>query len=455
MKELEARYEGLAARRLAALPAPTTFDRPLSAIENELWSVARTMSQEGARGFALLRLAISLEGVIDVEVMKRAMAFVMTRHDAFRTSYRERDGRAVAHVDAQAQPVVEIVDMEADAGGVEAWFEAQSHIGFHIGRAPLHRLVLVRLGPTEHRLCSFAHHLVCDGISYGLLVREIEASYRQILAGDEPKLPRELQYSEFAAWQAEWLDEAMRTEFARFWKRHLPVGPLRAPIAAVGDRVGSPERSRWAVFLRGSDPEVGARLRAFCRAGHHSIPHVLFAILVTMLELEDAGGSPIGYMSANRRFETVRIVGLFASMFPVRVAVDRSDTFQSVLERSLSAVDEAIRYQDLPPRFAPPPYRVVFSFGGMSGDNPVAIEGVRSRVLSAYEKQRALFDLWLNLAVDNTGKLWMKPEYNADLLDEETVRAYLVRFEAVLAAALADPRRTIAELASVRAVGAE
>jgi hypothetical protein len=448
-------YARLAAVYLTATPAPAAFERPLSTVEHHLWCMTRSMAEAGARGFALLRMGVVLEGPLELDTLKAALSFVTSRHDIFRTSYAERDGDVFARVSADSGPLIEVIDMADRPEDVDAWFDEQSKLGFQLDHPPLHRFVLVRMGPTTHRLYSFAHHIVCDGLSYGTMFRELASTYTQIASGQAPRLGRALQYSELARWQAGWVDDAVRAEYARFWQRHLPVGVPPPPIAAIGDAVGGPGQSRWAVTSHEGERPLGEALLAFCHAHLVTAPQVLFATLVTMLELEGAGGSPIGYMSANRRRETMRTVGLFATIFPVRVPTGPGDSFAAILARSVQVVDEAMRYQDLPPRFAPadgaPPYRVTFSCGSSRGGEPVAIDGVRSRIFVGYAKQQALLDLWLNLTVGDEGILKLTPEYNADLLTAEAVNAYLARFQAVLSAALSDPECTVAELATVSA----
>src|SRR5262249_14516979 len=117
----------------------------------------------------------------------------------------------------------DVIDAEAQ---VRALCEEEAHAPFDLARGPLIRGRLIRLGAEDHVFLLTQHHIVSDGWSMGVLMRELGALYRAFAAGAENPLPAlEIQYPDYAAWQRQWLSGERLTTQAAYWRKALAGAP--------------------------------------------------------------------------------------------------------------------------------------------------------------------------------------------------------------------------------------
>src|SRR5262249_15127502 len=160
----------------------------------------------------------------DVDALRRALAEVVRRHEALRTTFAARDGEPV-QVIAAAGPF-ELVAEDATEAGARALADEEARRPFDLARGPLFRARLVRIVAGGHVLLLNMHHAVSDGWSIGLLVRELSQLYAAFLAGKPAPLPElAIQYADFAAWQRRWLSGAVLERQLAYWKNTLARAP--------------------------------------------------------------------------------------------------------------------------------------------------------------------------------------------------------------------------------------
>ncbi|NBD11623.1 condensation domain-containing protein, partial [Corallococcus silvisoli] len=209
-------------RRNRALPAELSF------AQKRLWILDQLES-----GTALYNVpvAVRLEGVLDVGVLERALREVVRRHESLRTTFHADDAGPVQrfsddgvleleHGDVTAEP--------ADAREAEAWrrVEAGARQPFDLARGPLMRALLVKLGEMDHLLMVVLHHIVSDGWSVGVLVREVAVLYGVFAQGQPSPLPElPIQYADYAVWQREQLRGAVLDKQLGYWREQLRGAP--------------------------------------------------------------------------------------------------------------------------------------------------------------------------------------------------------------------------------------
>ncbi len=157
------------------------------------------------------RPAIKLTGVLDVEALERTLTEIVRRHEVLRTSYASEAGRPVQviHPVAAVQlPLIELSHLGAEEQEEQVQESAQAEAAqpFELSQGPLWRAQLLRLSEREHVFLFTMHHIVSDGWSIAVLIKEVVALYSAFLA-DEPSPLAELtiQYADFAVWQREYL----------------------------------------------------------------------------------------------------------------------------------------------------------------------------------------------------------------------------------------------------------
>ncbi|HEX7239064.1 MAG TPA: amino acid adenylation domain-containing protein, partial [Longimicrobiaceae bacterium] len=195
---------------------------PLSFAQQRLWLVDRIDPDSSAYN---MPAALRLRGSLDVAALRAGLDALVRRHETLRTTLAERDGGPVQVIHPSAPVPLPVLDLralpeaarEAEAGRLVA---EEALRPFDLARGPLLRSTLLRLGADEHVLCFTMHHVVSDGWSMDVLVREASALY----AGEPlPELP--VQYADYAVWQRDRLSGDFLAEQVGYWKRALRGAP--------------------------------------------------------------------------------------------------------------------------------------------------------------------------------------------------------------------------------------
>ncbi|MDT5296658.1 MAG: hypothetical protein QOJ76_3538, partial [Acidobacteriota bacterium] len=198
-------------QRLAALPAEkrtALISRlpPLSFSQQRLWFIDQL---EGASPFYNLPAAFRFRGQLEVAVLERTLNEIMRRHKALKTCFVAIDAQPVQIIDESitlSLPVTDLSHLPEEERESEAHRLAteEAQRPFDLSTGPLLRASLLRLGEEEHIALFTMHHIVSDGWSMGVLVKEVAALYEAFSRGEESPLAElEIQYADYAVWQRE------------------------------------------------------------------------------------------------------------------------------------------------------------------------------------------------------------------------------------------------------------
>ncbi|MGQ3029421.1 MAG: condensation domain-containing protein, partial [Ferrovibrionaceae bacterium] len=211
---------GIAAERLPIVPLTGRPARlALSPAQERLWFLWRLAPDDTAY---VIAGAVRLTGPLDVARLRRALTGVVARHEALRTRFVEHDGTPW-----------QVIAEDAEYGWSEAGDLAVRP--FDLERGPLLRAALSRVGPDRHDLLLSMHHIVADGWSIAILLREVSALY----AGEDlPPLP--IQYGDYALWQREWLDERRLDRQLAYWRDRLGTEHPELRLPTRSNRAGGP-----------------------------------------------------------------------------------------------------------------------------------------------------------------------------------------------------------------------
>ncbi|HYW05316.1 MAG TPA: amino acid adenylation domain-containing protein, partial [Longimicrobium sp.] len=237
-------------------------DAPLSFAQRRLWFLER---MEPGTATYNVPAALRLGGALDVAALERALGEIVRRHEVLRTTFTEVGGEPARRVSAAGEfgLAVETVT-DADAARRRVLEEAARP--FDLERGPLFRARLFRVGPEEHVLLLAQHHIVSDGWSHGVLLRELTALYAAFTRGEPSPLPElPVQYADHAAWQRAYLSGPVLDKQLAWWKARLAGAPAvlelptdRARPAARSNR-GSYERFHLPPTLAGALRELSRR----------------------------------------------------------------------------------------------------------------------------------------------------------------------------------------------------
>ncbi|HBL29679.1 MAG TPA: non-ribosomal peptide synthetase, partial [Acidobacteria bacterium] len=193
---------------------------PLSFAQQRLW----LLDQLGSGALYHVPVALRLHGELSVAVLTRVFAEIVRRHEALRTVFRSDGAAARQVILPPAGFAMPLLDLSALSPALRkavgaAVVREEARRPFDLAQGPLVRIALVRLEETEHELLLVLHHIVSDGWSMGVLVREVTALYAAFAAGRPSPLPElAVQSADYAAWQRGWLSGDVLEREVRYWR---------------------------------------------------------------------------------------------------------------------------------------------------------------------------------------------------------------------------------------------
>ncbi len=437
------------------------FVFPASSGQRRLWFIDRL---EPGSPLYNIPLALRLTGGLDEPALAAALAEIVRRHEALRTTFDVEDDEPVQVVAPPGAFHVETIDLAAMPAAerreeARRLAAAEAARPFDLERGPLLRATLLRLGGEvpEHHLLLTLHHIVADGWSLSVLAQELSALYaarRGRRSSPLPELP--IQYADFAAWQRERLESGLRAEQMAYWRAQLGDAPrlLELPLARPRPAVRS-HAGRRAV--RALPAAAAAALRELCHREGVTPFMALFAAFQALLarttgQRDLIVGTPIANRGAA---ETEGLIGLFVNTLALRVRVESGAGFRALLHQVRDAAVAAYAHQDLPfeelvEELAPerslshhPLVQAVFGMGDGAGTAP-ELAGLLVEPLAG-EHGTVKFDLALTVE-EGAGGLVARLDGSADLYDAAALARLLASFAALLEAALAAPERRLGEL---------
>src|SRR5262249_16538678 len=206
---------------------------PLSFSQQRLWFLTKLDPDSSAYN---IHSALQLEGVLDRVALQRSLSEVVSRHATLRTSFHEADGSPVHVISPPAPLALPLIDLSNLADGrreneVRRLAGEEARRPFDLREGRLMRVGLLRLAEREHVVLFTTHHIVSDGWSIGVLVREVASLYKAFSRGEaSPLAELPIQYADFAFWQRDRLQGDRLREQLDYWRRQLAGAPQRLEI---------------------------------------------------------------------------------------------------------------------------------------------------------------------------------------------------------------------------------
>ena len=334
----------------ALLPVARRQQMPLSPVQHRLWLVDRlaTPAQRSAYNIAA---ALRLRGELDVPRLQAAFNTVVARHEVLRTSYpQSEDGDPHAAMLQALDLPMPVLDLSAlppgrQAAQVAALSSEQRGRAFDLSQAPLLRAQLLHLAPHEHVLLFCVHHMVFDGWSEAVLLRELGAAYRGV---GLPALP--VQYADYAAWHAARAAGPAGAASAAFWRSYLAAAPALStlPARAALAPVAAERNALPVVTLPGS---VVRQLEQLARQHGATLFMVLLAAFLQVLHRQSGQDDlVVGTDAAGRdRVELEGLIGFFVNVVPLRSRMTApAQDFGRWLKQVKDSVLRAFEHGDMP-----------------------------------------------------------------------------------------------------------
>ena len=432
---------------------------PLSFAQERLWF----LEQLGVVGPTYnVPLALGLEGELDLRALERSFSELLERHESLRTRFALADGQPVQLIDPPQQWPLEVVDLSelalpARTSRVQELRQEEVLRKFDLSCGPLFRVGVLRLSAQEHVVLMTMHHIVSDGWSMAVLVRELSALYAAFVqGGSSPLAPAELQYADYALWQREWLSGQTLEKQLAYWKEQLSdAATLQLPTDRPRPAVQS---YRGAMLGFEISAPVSRRLKKLGHQEGATLFMVLLAAIQVLLsrwsgQRDIVVGSPI----AGRTHEqTEELIGFFVNMLVLRTDLEGDPSFREVLQRVKEVTLGAYAHQDVPfekvvEALQPvrdlsrqPLFQVDFTFQNIPRE-VLQLPGLKVRRIHGGEYITSKFDLSFTVQ-ESAGKVEGFIEYATDLFDRETIERLSQHLVRLLEGMAADPQSRISQL---------
>jgi amino acid adenylation domain-containing protein len=432
---------------------------PLSFAQTRLWFLDQL---EGGSSTYNIPTALHLIGSLQVTTLEIVVQEIVRRHEALRTNFEMVNGSPIQIIHPNPKVNMQVVDLQ-DFTEVEQSVQVQQLItqeaarSFNLAHDPLLRVTLLKLGENSHVLLLVMHHIVSDGWSMTVFIRELSALYQSFSKGVPSPLPElPIQYADFTIWQRQWLQGKVLETQLNYWKQQLAgAQPL---LELPTDRPRPPVQTfRGGTQSFQLDRDLTQKLKRLSQQSGTTLFMTLLAAFVTLLsrysnQSDIIVGSPI----ANRnRGEIESLIGFFVNTLVLRIQCAGNPSFEQLLQRVQQVALDAYAHQDVPfeqlvevlqPERSlsyNPLFQVMFVLQNVPAGKlelpgllitPLEIENFPSKfdlILSIKETEQELKGEW---------------RYNSDLFDATTIERMVGHFQTMLAGIVANPQQRVSEL---------
>jgi amino acid adenylation domain-containing protein len=414
--------------------------------QREIWS-AVMLGDDASRSFNE-SVSLTLDGPLEAAKLQRAVEQLVARHQSLRATF-SADGLTML-VAASGSFEVPVVALEGPRE-LKALQRSEVEHVFSLEKGPLFRARLGRLGPTSHVLVLTAHHIVFDGWSMGVCVKELGSLY------GGASLPPAPSFDAYARGESERSGTEVFRQAVDYWlarfKGSAPV--LELPV----DRPRPPARTFNSHREDFTLPtELVSQLKKLGAKNGSSFFNTMLAGFEALLfRLTGQDDLVVGIPAAGQSFTGVEgLVGHCVNTLPVRAFIDGAQPFSALLKSTRTSMLDAYEHQAVgygallarlrlprdPSRL--PLVSVLFNVDQSVASSAMGFEGCSGRVATnprAFEN----FEIFINASETPAG-LVLETQYNADLFAADTIRRWLSAFEVMLRAVLVGAEQPLAKL---------
>ncbi|NJM75069.1 MAG: AMP-binding protein [Acaryochloridaceae cyanobacterium RU_4_10] len=330
---------------LQRVPRDRNF--PLSFAQQRLWFLEQVEPDTATYNIPAV---VRLQGDLHRTALEQSINVLIERHESLRTTFTVVEGQPLQTIHpALPLPFTPIDFSDLPRAELSVQLLAMAQEPFDLTCGPLLRVAILRLGAAEHVVLLTMHHIVADGWSMGVLIRELSALYRAFATGETISLPElPLQYADFALWQQQWLQGSVLETKLAYWQQQLAqMVPLQLPTDYPRDAISTRPAATHSFQLSQPNSES---LLAFSRQENVT----LFMTLLTAFQIllhrhtqqTDIG---VGTDVANRTDADIEgLIGFFVNLLVLRTDLSGNPTVREVLQRVRTVTLGAYAHQDVP-----------------------------------------------------------------------------------------------------------
>lgn len=439
-------------------PRPDLAVLPISNAQQRLWFIEQ-YSEPSEKGVYNIPIAISLRGDLNIEALSFAINTLISRHEILQTYFENKNGLPIQKKVSKAECVIPTTDLSTLSDHEKEYQSAlciEDNIAsiFELNQWPLFKLDLVKLSEQSFIFLATMHHIIADGWSMNILVKEIAQYYQQFISQGPKDFPAHfLQYADYAHWQTQYLNESRSDVLIAFWKNYLSnAAILELPLDKK--RLPNAKKSgQHKHFLL--DESLQKKLNTYASAQGLTLFMLLSAAFNILLSrFSNQHDISIGIPVANRsRPEWESMIGFFVNTLVLRSDLSGdpklSDFLKQIQENTLAiyshqelpfdrVVETLVEQRD---SNLSPLFQVMFSLQNTPGTQSIALEGLEISVLDN-SVSHSRYDMTWSLSEQKQG-IEIDLEYNCELFHENTMDLYLHYFSYLLNDLITQPDQAI------------
>lgn len=438
---------------------------PASFAQQRLWFLAQLAPQNQ---FYTVPAAIRLVGNLNVDILEKAFNEVIDRHEILRTTFEIAHknecngeiqvGQLMQIVAPQSRIAIEVIDRQnsIDANAIDHIMQCEFKRSFDRAQDSLIRVKLIQLARSEFILLLMLDHIVCDGWSIAVLIRELSVLYTAFLTNQSSPLPPlPLQYADFALWQRQQLHEDYLQEQLHYWKSQLADLPtLNFPIDQSRPTVPTYQGKTKRFTLPST---LTQSLLTLSQEMHVTLfMTLLTAFQILLFRYTGQTDIVVGTPIANRTLSEIEpLIGFFVNNLVLRTDLSQNPTVRELLQRVQATTIAAYAHQDVPfeklveivqptrDLSRHPLFQIVFALQ----NTPIEPFVLPDLTLNAIDvdSETSRVDLEFHCFQHNN-ELHCKVIYSTDLFEADTIDRLLHHFQTLLNAMASNPNQTIAHL---------
>ncbi|MGZ4134918.1 MAG: condensation domain-containing protein [Tumebacillaceae bacterium] len=437
---------------------PEVFVIPASFAQQRLWFFDQFESGSVAYNIPTV---YQFQGTLDVTLLAQCLQEIVQRHETLRTTFTTENEQPMQVIHSEMHLPLPLIDLsertEMDRNTeLQNFVHQEAHTPFDLTTGPLIRTHLLRLSDEAHALVVNMHHIISDGWSLGVFIRELAALYAAFASDTECELPElPLQYADYSLWQQEWLQGEVLEEQLAYWREKLG-GTL--PVLQLPTDRPRPEVQTFKGLTRKLmlSRELSDRVHQLCQSEGVTLYMALLTAFKTLMHrytgLEDViVGSPI---AGRNQEEIENLIGFFVNTLVLRTDLSGQPSYRELLSRVREVSLGAYGHQDVPfeklvEELQPerstgisPLFQVVFALSNDQVGTIACGDLMVEQIL--IDHNTAKFDLTLGVT-DTAEGLELTWNWNTDLFAESSILRLGQHFAQLLESITAHPEWPIAQ----------
>ncbi|MGE6593561.1 amino acid adenylation domain-containing protein [Bacillus mycoides] len=432
---------------------------PLSSAQQRLWFMNTLVPNKYIFNIPIF---YELKGKVDILSLEKAIQFVINRHEVLRTNFYAVKGELLQVLRNSAPFKLRVNKIDKYTlieNELESFMDKEAKHAFSLTNDLLIRGSIIQINDSRSVLALTFHHIIFDGWSLNVFMKELSCFYNSLVAGENIELNElPIQYSDYTIWQNKELSKEVWVKQLSYWKRKLggtlPV--MQLPVDNARPKVPSYKGSEEQLIF---SKDILEKLKSFCVAQGTTLHMTLLSIFNVMLyKYTNQKDIMVGNFVAGRNKEEIEsLIGFFINTLVIRTDLSNNPSFIQLVEQVRENTLDAYENQDIPFDMvvqevkpdrtldASPLVRVMFVVQN------IPKEDLRFNGFEITQRRRpddiVKYDLTVKYSEDG-GKVVF--EYSTDLFSRQTIISMINYFQILIETFLENPDKRVDDLAPIQ-----